>query len=113
VVIHHREAGDGHGEDLSKFFESVLDPILAVEQSLGKQEGPPHAAGHAVIPASYGSIDEVGTRDRPGWISWDDASSVTTWTTRVHQVPPNTLPTLPVPQFHVPSFRSPEMMHPV
>ena len=33
VVIHHREAGDRHGEDLSKFFESVLDPNLAVEPS--------------------------------------------------------------------------------
>ncbi len=65
-------------EDLSKFFEPMLDPLLAVERSLAAQAGPPDAATHAVIPTSYGGVDEVGTRDRQGWISWDDAPSLTT-----------------------------------
>ena len=66
-------------EDLSKFFEPMLDPLLAVERSLAAQAGPPDAATHAVIPTSYGGVDELGTRARQGWISWDDASSLTTW----------------------------------
>ena len=51
-------------EDLSKCFEPMLDPLLAVERSLAAQAGPPNAATHAVIPTSYGGVDEVGTRDR-------------------------------------------------
>ena len=53
-------------EDLSKFFEPMLDPLLAVERSLAAQAGPPDAASHAVIPTSYGGVDEVGTRARQG-----------------------------------------------
>ena len=56
-------------EDLSKFFEPMLDPLLAVDRSLAAQAGPPDVASHAVIPTSYGGVDEVGTRDRQGWIS--------------------------------------------
>ena len=73
-------------EDLSKFFEPMLDPLLAVERSLAAQAGPPDAATHAVIPTSYGGVDELGTRARPGWISWDDAYHLTTLMTRVHLV---------------------------
>ena len=73
-------------EDLSKFFEPMLDPLLAVEPSLAAQAGPSDAASHAVIPTSYGGVDELGTRDRQGWISWDDAYRLTTLMTRVHLV---------------------------
>ena len=73
-------------EDLSKFFEPMLDPLLAVEPSLAAKAGPPDAATHAVIPTSYGGVDKVGTRDRQGWISWDDAYRLTTLMTRVHLV---------------------------
>ena len=65
-------------EDLSKFFEPMLDPLLAVERSRAAQAGPPDAASHAVIPTSSGGADELGTRARQGRISWDDASSLTT-----------------------------------
>ena len=71
-------------EDLSKFFEPMLDPLLAVERSRAAQAGPPDAATHAVIPTSYGGVDELGTRDRQGWISWDDGYRLTTLMTRVH-----------------------------
>ena len=73
-------------EDLSKFFEPMLDPLLAVDRSLAAQAGLPDVASHAVIPTSYGGVDEVGTRDRQGWISWDDAYRLTTLMTRVHLV---------------------------
>ena len=73
-------------EDLSKFFEPMLDPLLAVDRSLAAQAGPPDVASHAVIPTSYGEVDELGTRDRQGWISWNDACRLTTLMTRVHLV---------------------------
>ena len=73
-------------EDLSKVFEPTLDPLLAVERLLAAQAGPPDAASHAVIPTSSGGVDKVGTRDRQGWISWNDAYRLTTLMTRVHWV---------------------------
>ena len=73
-------------EELSKFFEPMLDPLLAVERSRAAQAGPPGAASHAVIPTSYGGVDELGTRARQGWISWNDGYRRTTLMTRVHLV---------------------------
>ena len=77
MVIHHREAGEGDGEELSQFLESVLEPRLAVERLLAEQEGPPDAASSAVIPTGYGGVDEVGTSDCHQCISDVDARILT------------------------------------
>ena len=66
MVVHHSEAAHGDGEDLSKFFEPMFDPGFAVEGPLSQQEGLPHGASDAVVPAGYGGIDEVGAGDSHG-----------------------------------------------
>jgi hypothetical protein len=53
VVIHDREAADGNGEDLGKFFESAVDPFFAVERSFAEQEGASDAAGYVQKQAAY------------------------------------------------------------
>ena len=52
LVIHDGEAGDREGEDLSQFWESELEPLLAVAGSLGEQEGASDATRRAVIPTN-------------------------------------------------------------
>jgi len=51
-------------EDLSKFLEPMFDPAFTIERPLPEQESPPHAAGHAVIPAGHRSINQMRSRDR-------------------------------------------------
>src|SRR5271157_1392536 len=83
----------------------MLDPNLAVERSLPEQKGSPHAASHAVIPTGYGGVNEVGTRDRHGYISCDDAHSLSTWTTCIQLVPAKAASTA-CPCLVFPIFRS-------
>ena len=57
---------------------------LSVEGPLPEQEGAPHTAGHAVIPAGHRSINQMRTRDRHGRISWEDPRKLTLRARRVN-----------------------------
>jgi hypothetical protein len=52
--------------------QSVIDPILAVFRPFPEQERASDAASDAVIPASYGNIDEMRASHCHGWISEGD-----------------------------------------
>jgi hypothetical protein len=59
VIVHGAKAPDGDRKDLVQFFESLVDPIFPLETVLiGKQMGFPAASGNAVIPTTYGRIDQ-------------------------------------------------------
>jgi len=59
VIVHGAKATDGDRKDLVQFFESLVDPIFPLETVLiGKQMGFPAASGKAVIPTTYGRIDQ-------------------------------------------------------
>ncbi|MFN9643167.1 MAG: hypothetical protein ACK56W_24490, partial [Pirellula sp.] len=46
-------------KDLVQFFQSLVDPFFPLETVLiGKQMGFPAASGKAVIPTTYGRIDQ-------------------------------------------------------
>ena len=61
MIVHDREPADGDGEDFRKFLQPKLDPFSAVDWAFAQQECATHAARDAVIPTSYGRVDEVGT----------------------------------------------------
>jgi len=69
MIVQDRKPRDGHREDFRKFLEPMFDPGFSVVHPLAEQEGPSHAARHTVVPASYGRINEMGTRNCHGWIS--------------------------------------------
>src|SRR5271166_3262402 len=71
VIVQDREPREGHREDFRKFLEPMLDPAFPVVHPFPEQEGPPHAARHTVKPAGHGRINQMGTRNRHGRISWD------------------------------------------
>ncbi|MFN7890754.1 MAG: hypothetical protein ACK5OC_10730, partial [Pirellula sp.] len=53
------KATDGDRKDLVQFFESLVDPIFPLETVLiGKQMSLAAASGKAVIPTTYGRIDQ-------------------------------------------------------
>jgi hypothetical protein len=72
MIVQDRKPRDGHREDFSKFLEPMFDPAFPVVHPFPEQEGPPHAARHTVIPAGHGRINQMGTRNPRGRISWDD-----------------------------------------
>jgi len=72
MIVQDRKPRDGHREDFRKFLEPMFDPAFPVVHPFPEQEGPPHAARHTVIPAGHGRINQMGTRNRHGRISWDD-----------------------------------------
>src|SRR5262249_16606540 len=53
------EPGNREEEDFRKFPEPVLDADLAVVLTFAQQERAAHAAGHAVLPARDGEIDQM------------------------------------------------------
>jgi hypothetical protein len=59
VTVHGAKATDGDRKDLVQFFETLVDPFFPLETVLiGKQMGFPAASGKAVIPTTYGRIDQ-------------------------------------------------------
>jgi hypothetical protein len=59
VAVHGAKAPDGDRKDLVQFFETLVDPFFPLETVLiGKQMGFPAASRKAVIPTTYGRIDE-------------------------------------------------------
>jgi hypothetical protein len=59
VTVHGAKAPYRYREDFVEFFESLVDPIFPLETVLiGKQMGFPAASGKAVIPTTYGRIDQ-------------------------------------------------------
>ena len=59
VAVGEREAADGDGEVLGEELESGFDPGLAVRDALAAEEGPPDAAGHAVVVGSDRDIHQL------------------------------------------------------
>jgi hypothetical protein len=86
MIVQDREPRDGHREDFSTFLEPMLDPAFAVVHPFAEQEGPSHAARYTVVRASYGRINEMGTRNRHGRISWDDPHKLPMKMPAVHLV---------------------------
>jgi hypothetical protein len=76
VIIHYREAADAHRENLGQLFDSIFDPLPAIEQPLAKQQRTPHTAGNAVIPGGHRHIDQFFASDRHGRISCEDPYTV-------------------------------------
>jgi hypothetical protein len=59
VAVHGAKAPYRYREDFVEFFETLVDPFFPLETVLiGKQMGFPAASGNAVIPTTYGRIDE-------------------------------------------------------
>ncbi len=58
MIVQNRKPRDGHREDFRKFLEPMFDPAFPVVHPFPEQEGPPHAARHAVIPAGHGRINQ-------------------------------------------------------
>ena len=67
MIVHDGKPTDGHREDTRKFLQPLFDPFSAVELAFTEQECASHAARDAVIPASYGGIDEMGAGHCHGW----------------------------------------------
>jgi AAA domain len=64
MVIHDREATDGHGKNTRELLEPVLQPLFAVVVSCTQQERTANTARYAVIPAGKRDIDQLGSSDR-------------------------------------------------
>ena len=73
MVVQDRKPSDGHREDFRQFLEPMFDSAFRVVHPFPGQEDPPYAARHTVIPAGHGRINQMGTRNRHGPISWDDS----------------------------------------
>jgi hypothetical protein len=50
---------DGNRENVREFFQAMLDPFSAVIRPFCEQECAPDTASDAVIPASYGGVDQM------------------------------------------------------
>ncbi|MFN9853889.1 MAG: hypothetical protein ACK57P_18900 [Planctomycetota bacterium] len=62
VVIHHTETGDGDGEQGVEFSKALIEPGLAIEVLILRDEKrAANATGDAVIPAGDVWIDDLGT----------------------------------------------------
>ena len=59
MVVKDGEAADGDGEVLSEDFEPGFDPGLAVRHAFATEEGPPDAAGNAVVVASDRDVHQL------------------------------------------------------
>jgi hypothetical protein len=64
----------------------MFDPAFPVVHPFPEQESLPHAARHTVIPAGHGRINQMGTRNRHGRISWDDPHKLPMKMPAVHLV---------------------------
>jgi hypothetical protein len=59
VAVHGAKAPYRYREDFVEFFEPLVDPFFPLEAVLiGKQMSLAAASGNAVIPTTYGRIDE-------------------------------------------------------
>jgi hypothetical protein len=59
VAVHGAKAPYRYREDFVEFFETLVDPIFPLEAVLiGKQMGLASASRNAVIPTTYGRIDQ-------------------------------------------------------
>jgi hypothetical protein len=59
VTVHGAKAPYRYRKNGIEFFEPLVDPIFPLETVLiGKQMGFPAASGKAVIPTTYGRIDQ-------------------------------------------------------
>lgn len=68
MVVEDCEAADGDGEVLGEEFEPGFDPGLAVRHAFAAEEGPPDAAGNAVVVARDRDVHQLppGHRHRGG-----------------------------------------------
>jgi hypothetical protein len=59
VIVQGAKATNGYRKDFIEFFETLVDPVFALETVLiGKEIGLPAAPGTAVIPTAYGRIHQ-------------------------------------------------------
>jgi hypothetical protein len=49
--------------------DPIFDPLFTIEHPLTEQECTPDPAGHGVMPASHGHIDQFTASDRHGRIA--------------------------------------------
>jgi hypothetical protein len=66
------DLADGDGENVGELFQRVLDPFSAAERGFAQQESASQAGPEAVIPASYGAVDDVRAGHRRGRSSFGD-----------------------------------------
>ena len=71
VIIHHREPADGHGENLRKFCQALLDPFFAFVRPFGAGT----RVGHSVRC-------EAERPERPIAVAGDDAVTQVTQVTQ-------------------------------
>jgi hypothetical protein len=59
VIVQGAKATNGYRKDFVEFFETLVDPVFALETVLiGKEIGLTAAPGNAVIPTAYGRIHQ-------------------------------------------------------
>jgi WD40 repeat protein len=65
-----------NGEGFRKFLQALLDPFFAVFGPFREQDRESDTTSDAVIPASYGDVDEMRARHCHGWSSSSDRPSL-------------------------------------
>jgi hypothetical protein len=64
MIVHHREATDGHRKTVSELLQPALNPFLAVVFFIAYTISSTHTASHAVILARQRWINQVSASDR-------------------------------------------------
>ena len=70
MIVQHCEPGDRQREDLGKLLEPILDPPLRSRGPSPSEKARCTQRVPAVIPAGHERINQMGTSDRHGRISW-------------------------------------------
>jgi hypothetical protein len=59
VIVHGAKATNGDRKDFVEFLETLVDPVFTLETVLiGQQISLAAASGNAVIPTTYGRVDQ-------------------------------------------------------
>jgi len=64
LIVHHGKPADGDRENFRKFLQPTQNPFFTVVRTFAQQEGASHTPRHAVVPASYGRVNEMRASHR-------------------------------------------------
>ena len=99
---------DGNREKVRKLFQATRDSFFAAVRPFCEQERAPDTASDAVIPASYGDIDQIGAGHCHGWASGGDRPGLSKLVGRVNTAM-RVLAILAIASVEMPAVMSPTM----